>query len=110
SVSFLATVAVRRGQTVARGQVLGTAGGSGPEHEVGVVHFALRVQGTYVDPMRLFAALDLTKAVHLAPLHRRPAQRGLDPPAGEARALAQSLHIPQRIPGLEPEPEPGLWD
>jgi hypothetical protein len=110
SVSFLATVAVRRGQSVAPGAVVGTAGGTGPEHAVGVVHFALRVQGEYVDPMRLFAALDLTKAVHLAPLHHQPTQRGLDPPAAEARDLAQSLRIPQHIPGLEPEPEPSLWD
>src|SRR3954464_6732547 len=66
SVSFLATVAVRVGQTVMPGAVLGTAGGTGPEHAVGVVHFGLRVQGEYVDPMRLFVELDLTKAVHLA--------------------------------------------
>ncbi len=110
SASFLATVAVRVGQTVAPGTVVGTAGGIGPEHAVGVVHFALRVRDEYVDPMRLFAALDLTKAVHLAPLHDQPAQRGLDPPAAEARDLAQALRIPQRIPGLEPEPEPSLWD
>src|SRR6478752_7018511 len=37
SVSFLATVAVRRGQTVRAGDGLGTAGGAGPDHDVGVV-------------------------------------------------------------------------
>src|SRR6478752_8157477 len=60
SVSFLATITVRTGQTVARGAIVGTAGGTGPEHAVGVVHFALRVAGEYVDPMRLFAVPDLT--------------------------------------------------
>ena len=86
---------------VTRGTLLGTAGGTGPEHAVGVVHFALRVRGEYVDPMRLFVAVDLTEAVHLAPLRHRPAQRGLDPPRRGAR-LARSLRLPQRIPGLEP--------
>src|SRR5689334_3155596 len=109
SDSFLATIAVRTGQTVARGAVVGTAGGAGPEHAVGVVHFALRVQGEYADPMRLFAAPDLTKVVHLAPLRRRPAQAGLDPPVREARDLAAALHLPRHIPGLEPEAAPSLW-
>jgi hypothetical protein len=110
SVSFLATIAVRAGEVVPAGAVLGTAGGTGPEHAPGVVHFALRVHDEYVDPMRLFAAVDLTKAVHLAPLRHRPATRGLDPPAREARDLAAALHIPQGIPGLAPAPEPSLWD
>ena len=110
SVSFLATIAVRAGVTVAPGAVLGTAGGSGPDHAVGVVHFALRVHDEYVDPMRLFTALDLTKAVHLAPVQDRPSQAGLDPPVREARELAAALHLPQGIPGLEPEPAPDLWD
>src|SRR6476646_8049980 len=88
SVSFLATITVRTGQTVPRGAIVGTAGGTGPEHAVGVVHFALRVEGAYADPMQLFAPPDLTKVVHLAPLRHRPAQAGLDPPVREARDLA----------------------
>src|SRR4051812_9203820 len=110
SVSFLATVSVRTGQTVPRGGIVGTAGGTGPEHAVGVVHFALRVQGEYADPMRLFAAPDLTEVVHLAPLRHRPTLDGLDPPVREARDLSAALHLPRRIPGLEPEPAPSLWD
>ena len=110
SVSFLATVAVRVGQTVTPGTVVGTAGGTGPEHAAGVVHFALRVRDEYVDPMQLFTEPDLTKVVHLAPLHHRPEQHGLDSRSIEARDLAQSLHLPGNIPGLEPEPEPSLWD
>ncbi len=110
SLSFLATIAVRRGQNVTRGQVVGTAGGTGPEHSVGVVHLGLRVRGRYVDPMRLFAAIDLPAVVHLAPVRHRPRLVGLASPAGEARELAASLHLPRGIPGLEPEPEPDLWD
>lgn len=110
SVSFLATVAVRRGQRVTRGQALGTAGGSGPEHAVGVVHLGLRVHGTYVDPMRLFAPVDLARAIHLAPVRRRPAQRGLASTADESRELADALRIPQHVPGLEPAPDRAWWE
>ena len=38
------------GQTVAPATVVGTAGGIGPEHAVGVVHFALRVRGRVRGP------------------------------------------------------------
>jgi hypothetical protein len=74
------------------------------------VHFALRVEGAYADPMQLFAPPDLTKVVHLAPLRHRPAQAGLDPPVREARDLASALHLPRHVPGLEPDPPPSLWD
>src|SRR5436190_4226903 len=43
SYSFLQSVAVREGAAVARGDVVGTAGGSGPDHDGTVVHFGLRV-------------------------------------------------------------------
>ena len=67
SYSFLATVTVHRGQRVAAGEVLGTTGGTGPNHAPGVVHFGLRTGDEYVDPMLLFGAVDLTEVVHLAP-------------------------------------------
>ncbi len=67
SYSFLSTVSVRTGQTVARGDVVGTTGGVGPEHDGSVLHFGLRVGDRYVDPMQLFRPDDLTKLVHLVP-------------------------------------------
>lgn len=110
SLSFLASVAVRRGERVTRGQVLGTAGGSGPDHAPGVLHLGLRVHGTYVDPMSLFAPVDLARAVHLAPVHHRPDGEGLPSAATESRGLAESLRIPRHIPGLEPAPDPAWWE
>jgi murein DD-endopeptidase MepM/ murein hydrolase activator NlpD len=68
SYSFLASASVHRGQRVATGTVLGQAGGVGENHS-GVVHFALRVGDTYVDPLVLFRPPDLAKVVHLAPHH-----------------------------------------
>jgi hypothetical protein len=67
SYSFLATVTVHRGEHVFAGDVLGTTGGSGPNHAPGVVHFGLRAGDEYIDPMLLFGAVDLTRVVHLAP-------------------------------------------
>ena len=67
SYSFLATVTVHRGQRVAAGEVLGTTGGTGPNHVPSVVHFGLRTGDEYIDPMLLFGAVDLTQVVHLAP-------------------------------------------
>jgi triacylglycerol esterase/lipase EstA (alpha/beta hydrolase family) len=98
SSSFLATITVRRGQHVARGQVVGTAGAGTGEH-AGVLHFGLRIGDVYVDPMLLFSPADLTRLIRLVPVDA-PSQRGLDPPALEARELAAALHLPQGIPGV----------
>jgi hypothetical protein len=98
SSSFLATITVRRGEHVARGQVVGTAGAGTGEH-AGVLHFGLRIGDVYVDPMQLFAPTDLTRLIRLIPVDA-PDQRGLDPPALEARELAASLHLAQGVPGV----------
>lgn len=76
SYSFLATVTVRRGVTVARGDVVGAAGGPTGEHPSGL-HFGLRRGGEYIDPMLLFRPTDLSRVVYLAPL-----TRGTSPTAG----------------------------
>ena len=109
SSSFLARVDVHRGDRVVRGQVIGLAGGAGPEHAAGVFHFGLRVGETYVDPMKLFAPVDLAAVIRLVPAHA-PAQTGLATPASESRSLSQALHLPHGIPGLEPPTEPDVWD
>ena len=109
SSSFLARVDVHRGGRVVRGQVIGVAGGVGPEHAAGVFHFGVRVGEIYVDPMKLFAPVDLAAAVRLVPTHA-PAQTGLAPAAVEGRSLSQALHLSSGIPGLEPPPAPDLWN
>lgn len=97
SSSFLATVSVRTGQPVARGDVLGTTGGTGPDHDGPdhdgtVLHFGLRVGDRYVDPMQLFGPHDLTAMVHLV-----PADAPDETPwsaARERRDLQTSLRLP----------------
>jgi len=71
SYSFLASISVRAGQSVAKGDVVGTAGGSGEGHGPGVLHFGLRVGDEYVDPMLLFRPRDLTELVRLVPADER---------------------------------------
>jgi murein DD-endopeptidase MepM/ murein hydrolase activator NlpD len=65
--SFVASIRVRVGERVRAGEVIATTGGRGPDHDGTVLHLGLRVGETYVDPMQLFDAGDLTARVHLAP-------------------------------------------
>jgi murein DD-endopeptidase MepM/ murein hydrolase activator NlpD len=67
SYSFLAQVRVRRGAEVET-DVIGTTGGTGENHDGGVLHLGLRIGEQYVDPMQLFGVVDLTAVVHLAPV------------------------------------------
>jgi hypothetical protein len=71
SYAYLATASVSTGQAVRKGQVVGTAGGSGEGHGPGVLHFGVRVGDRYVDPMLLFSPPDLTKMVNLVPADER---------------------------------------
>jgi hypothetical protein len=99
SYSFLSTLSVREGSTVARGDVLGTTGGSvtesdgGSAHDGTVVHFGLRVGERYVDPMSLFVPVDLAAVVHLAPAG--DTGDGSWSPVTERRELAASLAVPR---------------
>ncbi|MDQ1534135.1 MAG: hypothetical protein QOF28_1896, partial [Actinomycetota bacterium] len=87
SYSFLASVTVVTGQPVERGAVVGTSGGTGPAHGAGVLHFGVRVGATYIDPMRLFAPVDLGAVVHLAAPHGGPA--GPSASQSAARSLGE---------------------
>jgi murein DD-endopeptidase MepM/ murein hydrolase activator NlpD len=101
SYSFLASVHARRGDVVAAGTIVGTAGGRGEEHDGSVVHFGLRIGGTYVDPMQLFGPPDLAAVVHLVPVHDDAAE---PPPEVERWGL---------IDGLPPPDDPLIcssWD
>ena len=67
SYSYLTAASVRRGDAVRAGDVLGTSGGTGVNHDGQVLHFGLRSGDEYLDPMLLFGAVDLARVVHLAP-------------------------------------------
>jgi hypothetical protein len=88
SYSFLETLAVRRGERVVSGALVGTAGGTGAAHDGTVLHFGLRSGDTYIDPMVLLAPVDLATVVHLAPttIPPRPASG-----SSERRGLVAGL-------------------
>lgn len=103
SYGQLAAVAVQRLQPIERGAALGTAGGAGMhDHDAGVLHFGLRVDGRPVDPLRLFEAPDLTEIVRLVPAddaaldvasaaaERRLAALWFSPPTGRPAWLADA--------------------
>ncbi len=68
SYSFLSAVGVRRGDAVAQGQDVGRSGqghaGITPTH----LHFGVRVDGEYVDPLSFLAPPSLVGLIRLAPL------------------------------------------
>lgn len=91
--AFLAGAGVRTGDRVARGQVVGFAGGSGPEHEPGALHFGLRLGDRYLDPQRLFVACDLTQLVRLVPVDEVPAEPWDErrPPGGSLSSASAAV-------------------
>jgi Peptidase family M23/Putative serine esterase (DUF676) len=84
--AFLAGISVRAGERVPRGQVVGSAGSSGPEHEAGGLHFGVRLGDRYLDPQRLFGVCDLTQLVRLIPADDLPAE-----PSDARRVVSGSL-------------------
>ncbi|MGH9136590.1 MAG: murein hydrolase activator EnvC family protein [Acidimicrobiales bacterium] len=73
SYSFLASIAVRRGQVVGQGDIVGTAGDR--------LHFSARAGDVYLDPASLFAASGPTR-VRLVPDRSRPRRPDGPSPAG----------------------------
>ena len=63
--SFLDTVTVHVGEWVRGGHVIATAGSDNSHHRGGVLHFSLRIDGEYVDPLRLWSPPDLAEVVRL---------------------------------------------
>jgi hypothetical protein len=98
SYSFLSAVSVREGQHVARGEIIGTTGGTNDDHDGTVLHFGLRVGDRYVDPMGLFSPVDLAAIVHLAPVGA-PHEEAWTA-AAERRELRLSLRLPAPGPVL----------
>jgi len=101
SYSYLAVASVQRGDTVARGDLLGTTGGSSGSHPAGF-HFGLRRGDEYLDPMLLFRPTDLSRIVHLAPVRNARSTR-VESWAVEALGVRNGLDLDDRtVAGLLP--------
>jgi Peptidase family M23 len=69
--SVLSRLSVHAGETVQQGQWLGLSGVAHPGGDPGL-HFGAKIAGAYVDPTTLFGPVDVTQALHLAPLAWQP--------------------------------------
>ena len=103
--SMLSEVRVTRGEEVVRGRFVGVAG-SAHSGQGSSLHFGVKLDGDYVDPVLFLGPLDLSAAVHLAPVVEIDAG-----PSGATRAGARAdagTHRPvcRRPPTLDRRPPP----
>jgi murein DD-endopeptidase MepM/ murein hydrolase activator NlpD len=66
--SWLSALGVRKGQSVARGDIVGATGHGHPELPVPHLHFGARMGSTYIDPMMLLDGGSVVDLIRLAPL------------------------------------------
>jgi murein DD-endopeptidase MepM/ murein hydrolase activator NlpD len=66
--SWLSAVGVKKGQRVAKGDVIGATGQGHPGSVTPHLHFGARVGTTYLDPMVLLQPGVVAGLIHLAPL------------------------------------------
>ncbi|HEY8019141.1 MAG TPA: M23 family metallopeptidase [Actinomycetota bacterium] len=68
TASWLTDVLVRKGDTVAEGQVVAHTGWGHAVDPSPHLHFSVRLDGVYVDPLDYLAPMDVSALIHLAPL------------------------------------------
>jgi murein DD-endopeptidase MepM/ murein hydrolase activator NlpD len=73
SYGYLSSIAVAKGDLVARGQVIAASGLGHPGAPIPHLHFGARFGGAYIDPMFLLVPLDFSPLIHLGPLPATPA-------------------------------------
>jgi hypothetical protein len=84
--SWLTSVLVRKGDRVVRGQPVASTGWGHTDLAMPQLHFGVRLDGTYVDPLAYLAAPSITALIRLAPLDASaPAARAA---AGRMTGLA----------------------
>ena len=83
--SLLSEIDLAEGDRVDAGRWIGT---SGLAHGHAGLHFGVKIAGSYVDPSSVFVELDVSSAIHLAPLRWTPSELG---------ALGDSLADPATV-------------
>ncbi|MGQ0669573.1 MAG: murein hydrolase activator EnvC family protein [Actinomycetota bacterium] len=68
SYSWLSIVAVRRGDAMIPGTILGLTGVGHPGLTITHLHFGARQDGVYIDPMSLLSAGSVVDLIRLAPI------------------------------------------
>jgi murein DD-endopeptidase MepM/ murein hydrolase activator NlpD len=69
SYSYLSLAGVRKGDVVAAGGPVGRSGAGHPGIDPPHLHFGVRVDGVYVDPLLYLSPLSLVPLIRLAPLN-----------------------------------------
>ncbi len=83
TASWLSAVLVTRGDAVSEGQLVARTGWGHPTATSSHLHFSVRLDGAYVDPLDYLASVDVTNLIRLAPLTGSP-------PATVARAYTMA--------------------
>jgi murein DD-endopeptidase MepM/ murein hydrolase activator NlpD len=68
TVSFLSERLVRKGDTVIQGQLIGRSGSGHPGDLQANLHFGVRLDGTYVDPLDYLTPASVVDLIRLAPI------------------------------------------
>jgi len=66
--SWISVAAVRKGDVVTRGQTIGATGTGHPGAGVPHLHFGVKLDGEYVDPLELLAPLGVQDLIRLVPI------------------------------------------
>ena len=66
--SWISAAAVRKGDVVSRGQTIGATGTGHPGASVPHLHFGVKLDGEYVDPLELLAPLGVQDLIRLVPI------------------------------------------
>jgi hypothetical protein len=72
SYSWLSAVMVKKGDAVTKGEVLARTGHGHPDVDTPHLHFGVRINGEYVDPMLFLGSGSLVNVIHLAELTPPP--------------------------------------
>jgi murein DD-endopeptidase MepM/ murein hydrolase activator NlpD len=66
--SWISAASVRKGDVVSRGQTIGATGTGHPGAGVPHLHFGVKLDGEYVDPLELLAPLGVQDLIRLVPI------------------------------------------
>lgn len=83
--SWISSSVVRKGDVVMRGQPIGTTGIGHPGSVIPHLHFGVRFEGGYVDPLDLLGPMDVQDLIRLVPI-LAPADPAV--PSGSSSAFA----------------------
>ena len=107
--SWLSSLLVRKGARVVRGQPVATTGWGHPDLPVPHLHFSVRLDGAYVDPLAYLGAPDVSTLIRLAPLTSTVAPMAAGRMTHLASLSPRAVRRGGRPSGGGPGIGPGEW-